>query len=95
MLFRDWEISRNPSYHCENKFHQYDEKSQVPFGTVVQVLSEFCGSRIMSLSGATVVPAISSLNPQEDDAKFLEFRRELRVVLLEQGGFQKCLLKYP
>ena len=49
----------------------------------------------MSLSGATVVPAISSLNPQEDDAKFLEFRRELRVVLLEKGGFQKRLLKYP
>ena len=36
-------------------------------------IDEFCGSRFISLSSTIVFPAISGLNPREDDAK-LEMR---------------------
>ena len=47
-------------------------------------IDEFCGSRLISLSGTVLFPGISGLNA-----------RELRAVLLEQVGFQKRFLKYP
>ena len=43
-------------------------------------MDESCGSRLTSLSRT---------NPWEDDVKFLEILKDLRVVLLEQVGFQK------
>ena len=46
-------------------------------------IDEFCGSRLVSLSGLFVVPVMSGLNPREDD------------VLLEQVVVPKRFLKYP
>ena len=39
------------------------------------VIDEFCGSRLIPLSGTIVFPAMSGLNPQEDDAKLFEFSK--------------------
>ena len=35
----------------------------------------FNDSRLISLSGRFVFPAMSGLNPREDDAKFFEFSK--------------------
>ena len=37
--FRKKEFSFNPSYHCENKFHQYDSTLQPLFGSEVKELT--------------------------------------------------------
>ena len=71
-------ISGDPSYHCENKFLQYDLKVlwlQYPVKNMEVGIDELCGSRLTPLPFSFIFPVIPGPNPQEDDAKFCEFSK--------------------
>ena len=91
------EISGNPSHHYANKCLQYDTR-----GSRFQYLDKNVGL-VLKNSGALIsllfhvpkyflrylVPIRKKMMPNS-----LNSRRELRIVLLEQEGFQKRFLKY-
>ena len=79
------EISENPSYHCEDKLHQYDSTFHLHFGSVVRRLT--CSTVLFS--GLFVVPVISGLNSWEDDAKFFQLLKNVEGRPSCAGGRSK------
>ena len=89
------EISYDQSYHCENKFHQYDWTIHLLFGSVVQVLtnSEVLVSRLCRV--AFVFWGISGVNSWEEDATFFELLKRVEVRPPRAGSRSKTYPEVP
>ena len=92
------EISGNPSYYYEITFLQHDTMGSRWYLNLDEKrgvgTDELCGSRLLFHVPkdflSCLVPIGKKMMPNS-----LNSRRELRMVLVEQAGFQKRFLRYP
>ena len=75
MQFPSWEISGNPSCHCDKKIPPVWFNNPASLWRRGTGIDDSCGCHLISLPGTIVLPALSGLYPREDDAKFLEFSK--------------------
>ena len=66
------ELSDNQSYHCENKFHQYDLPIHLHFGSVATVQTNVAVLVSFHPPASLCFPPVSGLSSWEEDANFLE-----------------------
>ena len=88
-------ISDNQSYHCENRFHQYDHTLQLLFGSVVQVLTNFA-VLVSFLSPAYLHVLQYQVSIfTEEDAKFLELLKRVELRPSRADGRSKAFPEVP
>ena len=88
-------ISDDQSYHCENRFHQYDHTLQPLFGSVVQELTNFA-VLVSFLSPASLHVLQYQVSIfTEEDAKFFELLKRVEVRPSRADGRSKTFPEVP